>query len=126
MFEKSDVLSVHVILSERTRGIVGADELALMKPTAVLINTSRGPIIDEAALVATLSKGAIRGAGLDVYDREPLPDDSPLRKLDNVVLTPHLGYASEDGMRAFFQDTVEAVEAFLEGKPIRVVNSPRP
>ena len=108
--------------SERTRGLIGADELALMKPTAILINTSRGPIVDEAALIEALAKGKLRGAGLDVYDREPLPDDSPLRRLDNIVLTPHLGYASQEAMRIYYEDTVEAVAAFLDGKPIRVVN----
>ena len=122
LLARSDVLSIHVVLSERTRGLIGAEELALMKPTAILINTSRGPIVDEAALIEALTKGKLRGAGLDVYDREPLPDDSPLRRLDNIVLTPHLGYASEEGMRIFYEDTVEAVAAFLDGKPIRVVN----
>jgi phosphoglycerate dehydrogenase-like enzyme len=122
LLARSDVLSIHVVLSERTRGLIGAAELALMKPTAILINTSRGPIVDEAALIDVLSKGRIRGAGLDVYDHEPLPEHSPLRRLDNIVLTPHLGYASEEGMRSFYEDTVESVEAFLDGKPIRVVN----
>lgn len=122
LLERSDVLSIHLVLSERTRGLVGAAELALMKPSAILINTSRGPIVEEAALIDALSKGRIGGAGLDVYDKEPLPVDSPLRRLDNIVLTPHLGYASEEGMRSFYQDTVEAVAAFLDGKPIRVVN----
>jgi phosphoglycerate dehydrogenase-like enzyme len=122
LLQSSDVLSIHVVLSERTRGLIGADDLALMKPTAILVNTSRGPIVDEAALIEALSNKRIRGAGLDVYDYEPLPENSPLRQLDNVVLTPHLGYASEDGMRSFYTDTVAAVEAFLDGKPIRVVN----
>jgi phosphoglycerate dehydrogenase-like enzyme len=122
LFERSDVLSIHVVLSERTRGLIGAEEFALMKPTSILVNTSRGPIVDEAALIEALTTGKIRGAGLDVYDREPLPDDSPLRRLDNIVLTPHLGYASEDAMRVFYEDTVEAVTAFLDGKPIRVIN----
>jgi phosphoglycerate dehydrogenase-like enzyme len=122
LLARNDVLSIHVVLSERTRGLIGAAELALMKPTAILINTSRGPIVDEAALIEALAKSRLRGAGLDVYDREPLPDDSPLRRLDNIVLTPHLGYASEEGMRIYYEDTVEAVEAFLDGKPIRVVN----
>jgi phosphoglycerate dehydrogenase-like enzyme len=122
LLERSDVLSVHVVLSDRTRGLIGAEELALMKPTSILINTSRGPIVAEAALIDALSKNKIRGAGLDVYDQEPLPADSPLRRLDNVVLTPHLGYASEEGMRSFYEDTVENIAAFLDGKPIRVVN----
>jgi phosphoglycerate dehydrogenase-like enzyme len=122
LLERSDVLSIHVVLSERTRGLIGASEFALMKPKAILINTSRGPIVEEAALIDALSKGKIGGAGLDVYDHEPLPADSALRRLDNVVLTPHLGYASEEGMRSFYKDTVEAVDAFLDGKPIRIVN----
>ena len=122
LLARSDVLSIHVVLSERTRGLIGAQELALMQPTAYLINTSRGPIVDEAALIEALTKGKLRGAGLDVYDHEPLPDDSPLRRLDNIVLTPHLGYASEEGMRIYYEDTVEAVQAFLDGKPIRIVN----
>jgi phosphoglycerate dehydrogenase-like enzyme len=121
LFEQSDVLSVHVVLSERTRDLIGAEELALMKPTAILVNTSRGPIINEAALIDALTKRKLRGAGLDVYDKEPLPDDSPLRRLDNIVLTPHLGYASEDAIRTFYEDSVEVVAAFLDGKPIRVV-----
>lgn len=122
LLERSDVLSVHVVLSDRTRGLIRAEELALMKPTAFLINTSRGPIVDEAALIEALAKGKLRGAGLDVYDHEPLPDDSPLRRLDNIVLAPHLGYASEESMRIYYEDTIEAVEAFVDGKPIRVVN----
>lgn len=120
LFERSDALSIHVVLSERTRGLVGAAELALMKPTAVLVNTSRGPIVDEAALIDAIKRGRLRSAGLDVFDREPLPDDSPLRKLENVVLTPHLGYASEDAMRSFYEDTVDVVAAYLDGKPIRL------
>jgi phosphoglycerate dehydrogenase-like enzyme len=124
LLRRSDVLSIHLVLGDRSRGLVGAEQLALMKPTSILINTSRGPIVDEAALISALSKKQIRGAGLDVYNLEPLPDDSPLRKLDNVVLTPHLGYASEDGLRIFYEDTVEAIIAFLDGKPIRVVEPP--
>ena len=122
LLERSDVLSIHVVLSERTRDLIHAEELSWMKRTAILINTSRGPIVNEAALIAALTKGRLRGAALDVYNQEPLPDDSPLRRLDNVVLTPHLGYASEDSMRLFYEGTVEVVAAFLDGVPIRVVN----
>ena len=103
------------------RGLVGATDLAMMKPTAYLINTSRGPIIDEAALIAALQKSAIAGAGLDVFDVEPLPVDHPYRKLPNVILTPHLGYVTQDGYRLFYGGMVEAIRAWLDGKPIRVI-----
>jgi phosphoglycerate dehydrogenase-like enzyme len=122
LFRQSDVISIHVVLSERSRGIVGAGELSLMKPTAHLINTSRGPIVDEASLVAALKEKRIAGAALDVFEQEPLPVDHPLRGLDNTTLTPHLGYVTEDVMRGFHEDTVEAVHAFLTGQPIRVLN----
>ena len=121
LFALADVLTVHVVLSERTRGLVGERELGLMRPTALLVNTSRGPIVDEAALVAALEGGAIAGAGLDVYDREPLPPDHPLLELPNTVLTPHLGYVTEDGYRLFYGQTVEDVEAWLAGAPVRVL-----
>jgi phosphoglycerate dehydrogenase-like enzyme len=123
LLRTADVVTIHLVLSERTRGLVGAHELALMKTTAVLVNTSRGPIIDEAALVAALESGTIAGAALDVYDREPLPVDHPLRRAPNTVLTPHLGYVTEENYRVFFEQTVEAVEAFLAGSPVRVLNS---
>lgn len=122
LFAESDVVSVHVVLSERTRGLVGAAELALMKPTAYLINTSRGPIVDEAALVAALGTGRIAGAGLDVFDVEPLPPDHPLRGLPNVTLSPHLGYVTREMLGAFYADTVEAVVAWLDGAPTRIAN----
>ncbi|OBI00032.1 D-2-hydroxyacid dehydrogenase family protein [Mycobacterium sp. E2733] len=122
LFEESDVVSVHVVLSERTRGLVGEPELALMKPHAYLINTSRGPIVDEAAMIAALEAGRIAGAGLDVYDVEPLPSDHPLRLLPNVTLSPHLGYVTREMLGAFYSDTVEAVAAWLDGCPIRIAN----
>jgi phosphoglycerate dehydrogenase-like enzyme len=125
LFSESDVVSVHVVLSERTRGLVGRAELALMKPHAYLINTSRGPIVDEAALIDTLAAGHIAGAGLDVYDVEPLPPGHPLRSLPNVTLSPHLGYVTREMLGAFYEDTVEAVVAWLDGAPIRIAN-PRP
>jgi phosphoglycerate dehydrogenase-like enzyme len=118
----ADVVTIHLVLSERTRGLLGAHELGLMKPTAVLVNTSRGPIVDEAALVAARESGTIAGAALDVYDREPLPADHPLRRAPNTVLTPHLGYVTEENYRVFFEQTVEAVEAFLAGSPVRVLS----
>ena len=108
-------------MSERTRGLIGARELGLMKPTAFLINTSRGPIVEEAALLAALREKRIAGAGLDVFDIEPLPIDHPFRTLDNVVLTPHLGYVTEQNYRTFFAGTVDDIRAFLDGKPVRVL-----
>jgi phosphoglycerate dehydrogenase-like enzyme len=121
LFRQADFITIHVILSQRTRGLVGAKELGLMKPSAYIINTSRGPIIDEAALLSVLREKKIAGAGLDVFDVEPLPVDHPLRKLDNVVLTPHLGYVSMQNYRAYFGGVVEDIRAFLDGKPVRVM-----
>jgi D-3-phosphoglycerate dehydrogenase len=121
LFRKADFLSIHVQLSERTRGLIGGRELGLMKPGAFLINTSRGPIVEEAALIAALRDKRIAGAGLDVFDVEPLPVEHPLRKLDNVVLTPHLGYVAEQNYRAFFAGIVDDIRAFLDGKPVRVL-----
>jgi phosphoglycerate dehydrogenase-like enzyme len=121
LFRRADFLSVHLQLSERTRGMVGARELGLMKPAAFLINTSRGPIVEEAALLAALREKQIAGAGLDVFDIEPLPIDHPLRTLDNVVLTPHLGYVTAQNYRRFFAGMVEDIRAFLDGKPLRVL-----
>jgi phosphoglycerate dehydrogenase-like enzyme len=125
LFKESDVVSIHLVLSERTRGLVGAPELALMKPRAYLINTSRGPIVDEAALIAALRTGRIAGAGLDVYDVEPPPADHPLRRAPNVTLSPHLGYVTREMLSAVYADTIEAVVAWLDGAPIRIAN-PRP
>src|SRR6202044_1538122 len=114
-------LSVHLQLSPRTRGLIGATQIALMKKSSYLINTSRGPIVDEAALLAALRDKRIAGAGLDVFDVEPLPLDHPLRNLDNVVLTPHLGYVAAQNYRAFFGGMVEHIRAFLDGEPVRVL-----
>jgi phosphoglycerate dehydrogenase-like enzyme len=121
LFRQADFVTIHVVLSERSRGLVGAKELALMKPSAYIVNTSRGPIIDEAALLAALRGKKIAGAGLDVFDVEPLPTDHPLRKLDNVVLTPHLGYVAMQNYRAYFSGVVDDIRAFLDGKPVRVL-----
>jgi len=118
---QADIVSLHVVLSPRTRGLIGAKELALMKPTAYLINTARGPIVEEAALIAALRERRIAGAGLDVYDIEPLPADHPLRKLDNVVLSPHLGYVTAENLRTCYTGVVEDIRAFLDGKPIRLL-----
>lgn len=125
LFETSDVITVHYKLSERSVGLVGARELGLMKPTAFLVNTSRGPIVDEDALLAVLRSGAIAGAGLDVYDEEPLPGGHPLRAAPRTVLTPHLGYVTDDGYRTFYGDAVEDIAAFAAGRPVRVL-SPDP
>ncbi len=118
----SDIVSLHLVLSDRTRGIIGAKELATMKPTAILVNVSRGPLVDEAALIAALKEGRLAHAAVDVYDREPLPADHPLRKMDNVTLSPHLGYVNDENLRMFYGDALENIEAWLAGKPIRVIN----
>ena len=122
LFAKADVVSVHLVLSDRTRGLIGERDLSLMKPSAYLINTSRGPIVEEAALIEVLSSRRIAGAGIDVYDAEPPPPDHPLRSLANVTLSPHLGYVTRETLHAFYSDTVEAVTAWLDGAPIRIVN----
>ena len=121
LFQESDALSIHLVLSARTRGLIGAAELAALKDGAILINTSRGPIIDEAALVAELRKGRIR-AGLDVFDQEPLPENHPLRGFPNAILTPHLGYGAGPVFRQWYEDSIENILAFLDGKPIRVIS----
>ena len=122
LFRDSDVVSVHLRLSDRTRGLVGAHELGLMKPTAYLINISRGPIVDEAALVRALQGGAIAGAGLDTFDVEPLPSDHPFLRLSNTVITPHVGYVTQESYRAFYSGVIENILAFNAGEPIRVLN----
>jgi phosphoglycerate dehydrogenase-like enzyme len=121
LFKNSDFLSIHVQLGERNRGLVTARELGLMKKTAYLINTSRGPIVQESALLDALKNKQIAGAGLDVFDVEPLPTDHPFRKLDNVVLTPHLGYVSQQNYERYYPDIVENIRGFLDGKPVRVI-----
>ena len=121
LFREADVLTVHLKLGERTRGLVGARELALMKPSAHLVNTSRGPIVDEAALIAALSAGRLAGAGLDVFETEPLPLDHPFRTLPNVLATPHVGYVSQATYAAAFPQMVEAVAAWRAGTPVRVL-----
>jgi phosphoglycerate dehydrogenase-like enzyme len=121
LFRTADFLSIHVQLSPRTRGLITARELGLMKQSAYLINTSRGPIVEEAALISALTDKRIAGAGLDVFDVEPLPVDHPLRKMDNVVLTPHLGYVTQQNYRAYFAGMVDDIRAFLDGAPVRVL-----
>jgi len=122
LFGRSDFLSIHLVLSDRTRGLVGREELALMKPTAYLVNTSRGPIVDDDALVDALERGVIAGAGLDVFDREPLPLDHPYRELASVVITPHIGYVTRDCYRLFYDDIVDDIRAFAAGEPVRVID----
>jgi phosphoglycerate dehydrogenase-like enzyme len=121
LFELADVVTVHYKLSERSAGLIGARELSLMKPTAFLVNTSRGPIVDQDALLAALHAGDIAGAALDVYDEEPLPAGHPLRSAPRTVLTPHLGYVTDDGYRIFYTEAVQDVAAFAAGRPVRVI-----
>ena len=142
LFKRSDIVSIHMVLSERTQRMVTGADLALMKPTAFFINTSRGPLIDEPALIQVLQEKKIAGAGLDVFDQEPLPLDHPLRKLTNITLSPHTGYVSDSnyevgsheqsrvtrcwlnsdrGPQAFWGQTVENIAAFLDGRPTRVI-----
>ncbi|TFK57039.1 D-isomer specific 2-hydroxyacid dehydrogenase [Heliocybe sulcata] len=123
LFRQSDIVSVHMVLSDRTHHLIKESDLLLMKPTAFFINTSRGPLVDERALVKILQQHKISGAGLDVYEIEPLPSDHPLRSLDNVTLTPHTGYVSDSMYEAFWGDTVDNIVGFLEGKPKRVLTA---
>jgi phosphoglycerate dehydrogenase-like enzyme len=117
----ADVVTIHLQLSDRTRGLIGAPEFALMKHTAILVNTSRGPIVDESALLDALRDDQIAGAGLDVFDREPLPADHPLRSEPRAVLAPHVGYVTKATYEVFYRGAVEDVAAFLAGEPIRVI-----
>ncbi len=121
LFRNADVVTIHLVLGDRTRGLVGAKELGLMKKSAYIVNTSRGPIIDEKALLDALNSKQIAGAGLDVFDVEPLPIDHPFRKLDNAVITPHLGYVSQQNYEKYYPDIVENIRGFLDGKPVRVI-----
>jgi len=119
LFSTADIITIHMVLSERSRGLVGCEDLARMKPTAYLVNTARGPIVDEAALLETLRERSIAGAAVDVFSVEPLPTDHPFRTLDNIVLTPHLGYVTEEGFRAHYSQMVEGINAWLKGAPLR-------
>lgn len=121
LFATADIVTIHVVLSKRTRGLITAADLARMKPTSYLVNAARGPIVDEAALLDVLQRRKIAGAGLDTFSVEPLPVDHPLRKLDNVVLTPHLGYVTEQNYRRYYGDMVEDIAAWLKGEPVRVM-----
>ncbi len=119
LFATADIVTIHVVLSQRSRGLVGAADLARMKPSAYLVNTARGPIVDEAALLEALQQRKIAGAAVDVFSVEPLPTDHPFRRLDNMVLTPHLGYATQDGLRTHYGQMVEAIDAWFKGEPPR-------
>ena len=122
LFSTSDFISIHLVLSDRTRGLVGAADFARMKPNAILVNTSRGPVLDEAALIEALRQRKIAHAALDVYSREPLPVDHPLRRMENVTLSPHLGYVNTDVFSHFYGGSVKNIEAWLDRKPINVLN----
>ncbi|GII22873.1 D-2-hydroxyacid dehydrogenase family protein [Planosporangium mesophilum] len=124
LLAEADFVTIHLVLSERTRGLIGADQLRRMKPTAWLVNTSRGPICDEAALERACAERWIAGAALDVFADEPLPPDHPLRRLDNVLATPHIGYVTQDTYRIWFEHAVEDIAAFLAGEPVRVLAGP--
>ena len=122
LLARADVLSIHLVLSGRTRGLFGAAELAVMKPSAILVNTSRGPIVDEGALIDALRQGNIAGAAVDVFDTEPLPADHPIRSLPTAVVTPHIGYVVDEQYRIFYTDAVEDIAAFAAGRPVRVLS----
>jgi phosphoglycerate dehydrogenase-like enzyme len=121
LFATADVITIHLVLSDRSRGLIGRDDLMRMKPSSYLINTARGPIVDEAALMEALQRKTIAGAALDTFWQEPLPVDHPLRQLDNVVLTPHLGYVTEENYRCYYADMAEDIAAWLAGHPVRVI-----
>ncbi len=119
LFRRADIISLHLVLSERTRHVVGATELAQMKPTSYLVNTSRAGLVDESALIRALKAGDIAGAGLDVFEAEPLPADAPIRRAPRTLLTPHLGYVTEDNFRIYYDDALENVLAWLKGETLR-------
>jgi phosphoglycerate dehydrogenase-like enzyme len=123
LFRRSDILSVHLVLSARSRGLVGAREIGLMKASAILVNTSRGPICDTEAIIAALKAERLAYAAFDVFDKEPLPIDHPLRTAPNVILTPHIGYVTDENYRSSYPQIVENVLAFLDGKPVRVISA---
>lgn len=124
LLRDADWVTLHLVLSERTKGLIGRRELAMMKSTAWLVNTSRGPLVDEAALIAALEAQALAGAALDVFDVEPLPSDHRFRSLPNVIATPHIGFVTEQSYRIFYRDTVANLIAWLDGRPVRVLSSP--
>jgi phosphoglycerate dehydrogenase-like enzyme len=119
LFATADIITIHMVLSQRSRGLVGREDLARMKPTGYLVNTARGPIVDEIALLEALQARRIAGAAIDVFSVEPLPVDHPFRKLDNIVLTPHLGYVTEESFGSHYRQMVEGIDAWLNGEPLR-------
>jgi phosphoglycerate dehydrogenase-like enzyme len=121
LFGRADIVSIHMILSDRSRGLVTAEDFARMKPSAVLVNTSRGPIVEQQALIDALTTGKIRAAAVDVYDQEPLPTDHPFRKIENLLTTPHVGYVTEESYRTFYSQMVENIQAWIDGSPKRVI-----
>jgi phosphoglycerate dehydrogenase-like enzyme len=123
LFSRADIVTVHLVLSDRSRGLVGARELGMMKPTAYLVNTSRGPIVDEDALAQVLKERGIAGAALDVFETEPLPVGHPFLELDNTLITPHIGYVTKESYERFYGDAVEVIMAFLDGRPVRVLEA---
>ena len=122
LFRESDFITIHLKVGQRNRGLVGGEEFSLMKPSAYIVNTSRGPIVEEQALLKALQGGVIAGAGIDVYDREPLPADHPLRSAPGAILTSHVGYVTRQTYDVFYSETVECIEAYLDGEPVRVLN----
>ena len=124
LFSESDFVSIHYVLSDRSRNLITADDLARMKPTAYLINTSRGPIVNELALIEALTQRKIAGAGLDVFDVEPLPQTHPFRRLQNTVVTPHLGYVTDAAIKTIYGQSIENIQTWLQGDPTRVINPP--
>jgi len=126
LFARADFVTIHLVLGDRSRGLVGPAELARMKPSAYLVNTSRGPIVQEKALIEALKSHRIAGAAVDVFDREPVARDHPYLALDNLLATPHLGYVTEEGYRQIYGEAVEDIRAFLQAKPVRVINGPGP
>lgn len=121
LLREADWVTLHLVLSARTKGVIGESELAMMKPTAWLVNTSRGPLVDEAALISALEAGTLAGAALDVFDHEPVPSNHPLRAIPNVIATPHVGFVTENSYRIFYRDMVENLIAWLDGAPIRTL-----
>jgi phosphoglycerate dehydrogenase-like enzyme len=124
LMARADFLTIHVKLSERSTGLIGAADLARMKPGAYLINTSRGPVVEESALIAALRENRIAGAALDVFDREPMAPDHPFRKMENVLVTPHVGYVTAENYQQIYSDTLEDIRGFLDGTVIRAMNAP--
>lgn len=123
LLNRADIVSLHLVLGPTTRGVIGAAELAAMKPDAILVNTARGPLVETPALIEALRSGALRGAGIDVFDHEPLPAEAPIRRLPNALLTPHLGYSVEETFAAFYAETAENLENWLDGRPSRLASA---